>query len=41
MSYAFPVQNVVKYGETSSPLVFNVALEYAIRRFKKINKDWN
>jgi hypothetical protein len=30
-SEAFPIQNGVKQGDASSPLLFNFALEYAIR----------
>ena len=28
----FPIRNVLKQGDTLSPLLFNFALEYAIRR---------
>jgi hypothetical protein len=32
LSDIFPVKNVLKQGDALSPLFFNVALEYAIRR---------
>jgi hypothetical protein len=32
LSDKFPIQNGLKQGDTLSPLVFNFALEYAIRR---------
>jgi hypothetical protein len=28
----FPIRNVLKQGDALSPLLFNIALEYAIRR---------
>jgi hypothetical protein len=31
-SEKFPIQNGLKQGDVSSPLLFNFALEYAIRR---------
>jgi len=31
LSDVFPIQNSLKQGDTSSPLLFNFALEYAIR----------
>jgi hypothetical protein len=31
-SDSFPIQNVLKQGDALSPLLFNVALEYAIRK---------
>jgi len=31
LSDAFPVQNSLKQGDVISPLLFNFALEYAIR----------
>ena len=32
----FPTKNVMKQGDALSPLHFNFALEYAIRRFSKL-----
>jgi hypothetical protein len=32
LSYRFPVKNGLKQGDALSPLLFNFALEYAIRR---------
>ena len=32
MSDRFPVRNGLKQGEALTPMLFNVALEYAIRR---------
>ena len=32
MSDLFPVQNGLKYGDALSPLRFNFALKYAVRR---------
>ena len=34
----FPIRNGLKQGDALSPLLFNVALEYAIRRVQ-VNKD--
>jgi len=38
MSDMFPIRNGLKQGEALSPLLFNVALEYAIRRVH-VNQD--
>jgi hypothetical protein len=35
LSDMFPVQNGLKQGDTLSPLLFNVALEYAIMMVQK------
>jgi hypothetical protein len=32
LSGSFPIQNVLKQGEALSPLLFKLALEYAIRK---------
>ena len=38
MSDMFPIRNGFKEGDALSPLFFNVALEYAIRRVQ-VNQD--
>jgi hypothetical protein len=35
LSKSFPIQNGLKQGDDLSPLLFNFALEYAIRKFQK------
>jgi retron-type reverse transcriptase len=35
LSDTFPVQNGLKQGDTLSPLLFNFALEYAIRKVRE------
>jgi hypothetical protein len=38
LSGAFPIKNCLKQGDTLSPMLFNSALEYAIRKVKE-NKE--
>jgi hypothetical protein len=35
LSYNFPVQNGLKEGDALSPLLFNFALEYAIKKVQE------
>jgi hypothetical protein len=35
LSDNFPIQNGLKQGDALSPLLFNFALEYAIKRFQE------
>jgi len=38
VSYRFPIRNGLKQGDPLSPMLFNLALEYAIRRVQ-VNQD--
>ena len=38
MSKRFPIRNYLKQGEALSPMLFNFALDYAIRRVQ-VNQD--
>jgi hypothetical protein len=40
LSDKFPIQNGQKQGDAPSPLLFNFALEYAVRKLKK-KLFWN
>ena len=37
LSSSFPIENGLKQGDALSPLLFNFALEYAIRKGKETN----
>jgi hypothetical protein len=39
LSHKFLIQNDLKKGDALSPLLFNFALEYAIRRVQRTRKD--
>jgi hypothetical protein len=36
LSHSFPIQNGLKHGDSLSPLLFNFALEYVIRKVQEI-----
>ena len=39
LSYRFPIRNVLNQGDALSPLLFNCALEYSIRRVQVKQDD--
>jgi hypothetical protein len=41
LSDALPIQVGLKQGDALLPLLFNFALDYAIRKLQEIRKDWN
>jgi hypothetical protein len=41
LSDTFPIQNRLKQGDALLPLLFNFALDYAIRKSKKMKMVWN
>ena len=40
LSSSFPIENGLKQGDALLPLLFNVALEYAIRKIQETTWDW-
>jgi hypothetical protein len=40
LSDSFPIQNGLKHGDAVSPLIFNVALEYAIMNVQENQVGW-
>ena len=41
LSSSFPIENVLKQGDTLSPLLFNFAHEYAIRKVQETTVTWD
>jgi hypothetical protein len=41
LSETFPIQNGLNKGDALSPLLFNSALEYAIKTVQQNKVDWN
>jgi hypothetical protein len=41
LSDKFPIQNGLKQGDALLPMLFNFALEHAVRTSKKIKSVWN
>jgi hypothetical protein len=41
LSDKFPIHNGLKQGDALSPLLFNFALEYAVRKVQKMKSIWN
>jgi len=39
MSSSFPIENGLKQGDAFSPLLFNSALDYAIRKIQETNLE--